>query len=106
MVPDDRPCAMCEGFPCVQACPEGALMPPPPDVRVWKLGVIELDASRCLPFRGPECGACRETCPEGAEGALRFERNRPVIDETLCVGCGQCVDACIVAPKALSLRSL
>jgi uncharacterized Fe-S center protein len=37
------------------------------------------------------CGVCLEVCP--AE-AIRFERDRAVIDHDLCTGCGQCVSAC------------
>lgn len=101
MVLDARPCAMCEGFPCVAACPEQALlMPPTPAVR---LALVDIDATRCLPYRGPECGACVGLCPAGAEGGLVLMRGRPVVDREICVGCGLCIAACVVSPAAISL---
>ncbi len=43
------------------------------------------------------CGACADTC---AEGALTMREDEagflfPAVDEALCVRCGRCVDACV-----------
>ena len=84
MLPDMRPCHMCEGFPCIEACPEGALLPPPPEQPVPKLGSVTLVSTRCLPFLGPECGACSGLCPPEAP-ALRLVRGRPEIDDAVRV---------------------
>ena len=105
MRPAERPCTMCDGtFPCVSACPEGVLEMP--QGAVWRLGLVQIDTARCLPFRGPECGACARLCPEGARGALTLRRGRPVIDPELCVGCGLCIDACITTPSSIQLSPL
>lgn len=103
MVPDARACTMCEGFPCITACDEGVLLPF--EGSAWWLGTVVVDPTRCLPFRGPECGACQQRCPTGVD-ALRIVRNRPVIDELLCVGCGLCIEACPIRPAALELLPL
>jgi ferredoxin-type protein NapG len=102
MVPDSRACHMCEGFPCAAACGEGALAQPQGP---WFLGTVSIDIFKCLPFRGPECGACAGLCPSGAD-ALRLRRGRPEIDPERCVGCGLCIEACPVKPSAIKLDPL
>ena len=103
MAPDKRACHLCEGFPCVAACETGALeMPPTP---LWKLGTVRLVRERCLPFMGPECGACAGLCPPAAP-ALRLALTRPQIDQDTCVGCGRCIEACPTLPKAIELVEL
>jgi ferredoxin-type protein NapG len=103
MVPESRPCIMCEGFPCAAACPENVLLVP--EAPVWTLGVARVDEGRCLPFKGPECGACAGLCP-GELTALTLRRGRPLVDEQRCVGCGLCIQACPVSPAAIELRPL
>lgn len=99
MVPDRWPCLMCDGFPCAAACEPGALEVP--GTSVVKLGHVRLDPEVCLPYRGPECGACGGLCPEDAP-ALRLSLGRPSVDAEVCTGCGRCVHACPSSPKALT----
>lgn len=103
MVPDSRACLMCEGFPCAAACPEGALEVP--DNTVWKLGSAELVPEHCLPFMGPECGACAGLCPDDAP-ALTLRLGRPTLDADTCVGCGKCIEACPTTPKSIRMVPL
>lgn len=103
MVPDQRACHLCEGFPCAAACETGALeLPATP---LWKLGSVRLVQERCLPFMGPECGACAGLCPPDAP-ALRLVLTRPSIERDVCVGCGRCIEACPTDPKAIELLEL
>lgn len=102
MVPDSRPCRLCEAFPCAAACPEGALIPP---AEGWKLGEVVLDAGACLPYQGPECGACAGLCPSDP-AAITLRLGRPQVSADDCTGCGLCIEACPTTPKALRLRPL
>ncbi len=104
----NRACALCEGWPCVAACEPGALRLPEvePDESppLPKLARAHIDPGRCLPYSGPECGACRDVCP--VPGAMVWMSERPVIEPGLCVGCAQCRHACVVSPKAVQVGSL
>ena len=56
--------------------------------------VAVLDEDRCKPKR---CGrACYRFCPpvRNKIEAIRFENEKPLVVETLCVGCGICVKKC------------
>jgi len=66
--------------------------------------VAVLDEDRCDPKR---CGrVCHRFCPPVRSNieAIRFENERPIIAESLCVGCGICVRKCPF--KALSIINL
>jgi ferredoxin-type protein NapG len=103
LLPDQRACHMCEGFPCAAACEEGALVSPADTT--WPLGEVCLAEERCIAFAGPDCGACASLCPPGAD-SLQLIRGRPVIDGDTCVGCGRCIEACPVLPAAIELLPL
>jgi ferredoxin-type protein NapF len=100
MRPAQRPCFMCEGFPCAAACEEGALEVP--RGAVWPLGKVHLDLDLCLTTKGPECGACARLCPPGVS-AIAMAGLQPRLDQEACVGCGRCVEACPTTPKAITL---
>jgi ferredoxin-type protein NapG len=96
-------CHLCQDWPCVTACEPGALvLPEKADDTPAKLAVVEIDTATCLPYSGPECGACAHACP--VPGALEWEGGgRPVINQEHCTGCALCREACIVAPKAITV---
>jgi ferredoxin-type protein NapG len=99
MDPNTAPCHLCEGVPCAAACDEGALIPITPEAIF--LGIAEISTQSCLPFRGPECGACRTSCPIGA---LTFSLARPRIDPDTCNGCGLCRADCPVWDRAITVH--
>ncbi len=114
----NRGCHMCADWPCVTACEPGALKRPPPVVVMKrpstadddpplprKMAFVRIDVETCLPYAGPECGACADSCP--VPGALEWEGGvRPVVNQERCTGCALCREACIVDPKAIEVSGL
>ncbi len=108
-------CHLCEDWPCVSACEPNALFFPQEETepdedseplprRFPKMAHAEVNSADCLPYQGPECGACEGSCP--VPGALVWEDTRPKIDMIFCVGCGLCRAACIADPSAVLMSSL
>ncbi|MBF0447602.1 MAG: hypothetical protein HQL67_05320 [Magnetococcales bacterium] len=106
----NKGCLMCDGWPCVAACTPEALKLPEliptdsedPLLPQPKLAEIRINTQTCLPFSGPECGACLPACP--IPGALTLMAGRlPKIDSNHCTGCALCRLACIVSPKAIEV---
>jgi ferredoxin-type protein NapG len=104
------PCLMCEDWPCVSVCEPGTLKIPEGEDEsenvgecLPKIARFYIDTTRCLPYQGPECGACNASCP--VEGALVWDGERPRINLDRCAGCGACMQACIAEPKAIYARS-
>jgi ferredoxin-type protein NapG len=66
---------------------------------------VRIDPETCLPYSGPECGACAHSCP--VPGALEWEGGlRPVVNDDRCTGCALCREACIMEPKAVEVSVL
>jgi len=114
---NNQGCHLCEDWPCVQACEKNALSltelfnPQAQETLetnkttakpLPKISRVSINTETCLPYSGPECGACN-ICP--VEGAMIWEMNKPVIVEAICTGCALCREACIVEPKAINLQS-
>ena len=102
----NRGCHMCDGWPCATACEPNVLKAPDPDESSppLKLATLRIDEETCLPYLGPECGACSDSCP--VPGALVWEAGiRPAIDQASCTGCALCREACILDPKAISISA-
>ena len=104
----NRACHLCEDWPCVKACEPKALLQPEAGenemVPLPHLAMAEIDKKTCLPYHGPECGACAGSCP--VPGALAWEGEKPRINAETCTGCGLCREACIVEPKAVRIKSI
>jgi ferredoxin len=101
-------CHLCEDWPCVNACEVNALASTDADqydgVSIKKFAAAEINTSTCLPYSGPECGACASACP--VKGALVFENEKPSINLEYCVGCALCREACIVEDKAININTI
>ena len=104
-----RGCHMCADWPCVKACEPEVLKLPEQDgelaPQTVRLARVKINPKRCLPYLGPECGACESACP--VPGALEWQDGRrPVVNDNLCTGCALCREACIVEPKAVDVSAL
>lgn len=113
----NKGCRLCEDWPCVASCQPGALafgsdtvekgpaIENAIDLQAPRpLAVIRIDQDRCLPYLGPECGACAESCP--VAGALLWASAKPSIDPKFCLGCGLCREACITDPPAITVSAI
>ena len=104
----NKGCHLCDDWPCVTACEPEALQLPAPEEEAGrplpKLAQAAIDTSSCLPYQGPECGACKPACP--VPGAMTWDVEKPVINPAACTGCGLCREACIVEPGAVNIASL
>lgn len=69
-----------------------------------KLALATIEESQCLPYQGPECGACKGSCP--VPDTLTWQNERPKIDRLSCVGCGLCRESCITNPKSVAIASI
>ena len=104
----NKGCHLCEDWPCVNACePKALKFPEVEEDEKMPLPVLakaSINTSTCLPYSGPECGACQGSCP--VPGALVWEMERPRVDQDICTGCALCREACIVEPKAVLISSV
>jgi ferredoxin-type protein NapG len=98
----NKGCRMCADWPCVTVCEPRALVIPDEEAAPPKLARVRVDPEICLPYAGPECGACAHACP--VPGALEWrDGTKPVVNQQLCTGCALCREACIVEPKAVNV---
>ena len=100
---------------CGQVCPTGAIKRLElPEKQKVKIGLAEVNRSRCLPWKGDsECIVCEEHCPTPQKAIrLREEKvfsvnsteplilKRPYVDEKLCIGCGICETKCPLSDRS------
>ena len=106
-------CRLCEDFPCVAACPTDALrnVEARRDVR---MGVAVIDEDLCIAFAGNRCEVCYRACPlideaitidyRLLEGDVNHAVFAPSVNAEKCVGCGLCVERCVVSDPAVAIR--
>lgn len=99
------PCEMCEGVPCVKACPTAALDHTLTDITKAKMGLAVLvDQETCLNYQGLRCDICYRVCPVidkaitlDAQTNTRTGKHSlfiPVVHSDHCTGCGKCEKSC------------
>lgn len=99
--PRDSYCRFCENFPCIRACPSGALRLPTSGLP--RIGTAQVMADRCVNVTGApaiECHACIDHCPSRFS-AIRWSDAPPRVPYVIsqaCTGCGACVSACPARP--------
>lgn len=89
-------CTMCEEMFCISVCEPGALKMPGKDEPFPIMGTAVIIEDSCLAFNDTLCRACVDVCPlQGT--AIELKRERPVVHEEVCTGCGLCVQYCMAA---------
>lgn len=79
---------------CVNVCPTQALQTPAgATFENTILGIARINTQTCLAYRLTGCRACVDVCP--LEALSLDSENRPLVDESLCNGCGACEAACV-----------
>ncbi|MFQ5862762.1 MAG: 4Fe-4S dicluster domain-containing protein [Candidatus Brocadiales bacterium] len=100
--PKEQPCMLCEDFPCIKACKEGALVMPErrEDVR---MGVAVVDEKACISGDIQFCQSCVIACPFPDE-AIYMKDGKPVVSKERCTGCGICEQACMTVNSACAMK--
>lgn len=101
IVPKETPCYLCDGFPCVKACEEGALRGVD-DKEDVKMGKAHVNRSNCMAWGAQFCEHCVRNCP--VPGAIYLDKGKPVVSRDKCVGCGICENICNTVNQPLAIR--
>ncbi|HOI91739.1 MAG TPA: 4Fe-4S dicluster domain-containing protein [Candidatus Rifleibacterium sp.] len=105
-------CRFCPEFPCIVACPTGALSQRRQN-RLHKIGKAEIIAKNCTRNQGSDCHACLDKCEETGHHAIKITPSAgekpasglPEVIADKCNGCGACLTACPAYPDlAISLK--
>ena len=109
----EQACRLCEDFPCVAACPTGALRDVEARADVH-MGTAVIEEDLCIALQGMRCEVCYRVCPLIDEAMTIDYRMRegdaihavfaPRIDREKCVGCGLCVERCVVGEPRVAIR--
>ncbi len=109
----EQACRLCEDFPCVAACPTGALRDVEARADVH-MGTAVIEEDLCIALQGMRCEVCYRVCPLVDEAMTIDYRMRegdaihavfaPRIDREKCVGCGLCVERCVVGEPRVAIR--
>jgi ferredoxin-type protein NapG len=115
----NKGCHLCSDWACVSACvsackDDALVFPPLADGETSEilpasgdcppLGTANINEQVCIAYSGPECGACRGSCP--LPDTLLWRGEKPYINADSCLGCGLCREVCITSPKAVDVATL
>jgi len=95
---DYQPCVLCDGQPCMPACPTGALQII--EREKIDMGTANWFAPTCRLTSGEDCTICTDDCPIGP-AAINMIDGRINVTEAGCTGCGVCQSHCPTDPKSI-----
>ncbi|MGR3174387.1 MAG: 4Fe-4S dicluster domain-containing protein [Candidatus Scalindua sp.] len=101
IIPEETPCYLCEGLPCIRACKEGALV----EVKAKEdvaMGKAYINESNCMAYGVQFCEQCVRNCP--IPDAMYLEDNKPVVRREKCVGCGICETVCKTVNQPIAIK--
>jgi ferredoxin-type protein NapG len=101
IVPEETPCYLCEGFPCIKACKDGALVEVK-DKEEVDMGKAYINESNCMAWGVQFCEQCVRNCP--IPGAMYQDENRPMVNREKCVGCGICETVCKTVNQPIAIK--
>ena len=96
-------CQLCEDFPCIQACGDGALLPVN-SPREVTMGKALINPEACQTWDDKVCTHCYDACPFPEQAIEIGADFHPRILDA-CVGCGLCEKACPVTPVGVAALS-
>jgi ferredoxin-type protein NapG len=106
IVPRRQGCMLC--MKCNHVCPSGALQPigeDLPSIREHvRMGVATLDTNLCYSYNNRICGICYRACPLQGEALKIGPWERPILDQSKCIGCGLCERICYHYPQAIRIH--
>ena len=100
--PTEKPCQWCKDFPCIAACPTGALAVKP-NMSPSIIGIAKIDRDKCSVSQGMICEICKNACPSSIKAITTGPDRHPVLDEGKCTGCGLCSYYCDMEPVAIEI---
>lgn len=93
-------CSYCHDFPCIAACPTGALIGEGKPMGVAKI------LYNCITNENEFCEICYHSCPEAYQALYKNKKGVLKVNEDQCVGCGSCVSSCFLRPEAIEILPL
>lgn len=97
---DQMPCYLCEDVPCIAACATEALLPVEGRGQI-RMGLAVVSHRLCTAEQG--CHACVSKCPTEAL-SMDFDRQRLMVTDERCVGCGMCEQVCQTVNDRVAIR--
>lgn len=110
---ENRACRLCTDFPCVKACPTGALREVGEKHDV-NMGYAKINENTCIAYQGLRCEVCYRVCPlideaitieyESIDNDSIHTKFIPTINKEKCTGCGLCVQRCVVRDPKVAMK--
>ncbi len=100
IIPMASACQMCPDTPCITSCEPRALRIEQP----LRMAEARIQPWACLAHQGTFCSVCVERCP--VPGAMELVDGKPIIDASICTGCGVCQYVCPAPENAILLMPL